>query len=675
MVDITADTATGTDIIDGDIYGTELNRNEPLEYLSGAVIPGLWTIYAEKMNTYSDGSYRTECNSFNAPTGANTKTVFAKVENLAAGVEYVIHWFDPNGTEIQTSVALTADSAANIYSSYVITSSSMSGTYKVTASNPLGTVTCCQNDFDVVVPASMVATFTLPTTATVGQDFVASFTFINEGGAAIESATLGGTVTLRGTATDTIGNNIGVDSVWLQIIPNSDGTTFAPTMNDVKLWVDNGYEVYQNTSGNKITSVTGSTASGANYYIKATFSGSAWNLKINGKSEFNPASGSTKNIAYRIYAKDKDGNLSNYEQQYSIFDSDNPVISELYLRQYSNNDAGNGNVVASQAYEDDMWVKGTWWLCGKVQDTQGLSSLTVDGNAQTIKGTANAEEEFKYKLETGGTNNAGSVSVTIEAQDKVDQGATPHKAERTLTINFDNKAPELITSGSAYKIDSAVRNSNGFYSFGSQVTEDAVSGSAQSGFSYLAFWFERNISGGKHVVYDVMRSKSNSEVTYSGLTEENGLMWKSTTVTRDDSALGTLKVSAKDENIHVGGLCKIGGTIYIISSVSSDGKTININGQPEKSYTTALFAIANVVDNTIESARGAKSSADGQYGYYTTISNDDGDHMVESVEKSGTTWTWEANINSQNIADGTVTLHYVAFDKAGNYKEGTVSGM
>ena len=220
MVDITADTATGTDIIDGDIYGTELNRNEPLEYLSGAVIPGLWTIYAEKMNTYSDGSYRTECNSFNAPTGANTKTVFAKVENLAAGVEYVIHWFDPNGTEIQTSVALTADSAANIYSSYVITSSSMSGTYKVTASNPLGTVTCCQNDFEVVVPASMVATFTLPTTATVGQDFVASFTFINEGGAAIESATLGGTVTKIGAGTATL-------------IPPAAGREFDPQYSDV----------------------------------------------------------------------------------------------------------------------------------------------------------------------------------------------------------------------------------------------------------------------------------------------------------------------------------------------------------------------------------------------------------------------------------------------------------
>ena len=48
--------------------------------------------------------------------------------------------------------------------------------------------------------------------------------------------------------------------------------------------------------------------------------------------------------------------------------------------------------------------------------------------------------------------------------------------------------------------------------------------------------------------------------------------------------------------------------------------------------------------------------------------------MVESVSKSGTSWNWEANINSQNMADGSVILHYAAFDNAGNYVEGSVRG-
>ena len=173
-----------------------------------------------------------------------------------------------------------------------------------------------------------------------------------------------------------------------------------------------------------------------------------------------------------------------------------------------------------------------------------------------------------------------------------------------------------------------------------------------------------------------MRSKANSEINYAALTSDSGLMWKSVSVGRSSSSLGTLTLSALDPNIHVGGLCKIAGSIYLISSVSADGLTIGIDGQPE--YTaateTALFAIANVVNNNVESGSGTKSTTDGLYGYYSSISNDDGDHMVESVSKSGTSWNWEANINSQNMADGSVTLHYAAFDNAGNYVEGSVRG-
>ena len=530
--------------------------------------------------------------------------------------------------------------------------------------------------------------------------------------------TLGGEISLRGIATDDYGNTIGVDSVWAQIISaiengydsstvTSTGTqtcgglsfvdtvtssgsgdstkyshaytlsSFAPTMHDVHQWIEKGYKVYTNITSDTPTQVTSASASdesGANYYIKATLSGSAWSLAINGRGEFDPDEGKLNPIAYRIFAKDKDNNLSRYQQQLSVYDSDTPVISGLYLRQYADNENGEGAVTASRAYQDDMWVKGTWWLYGTVEDTQGLSSLKVGPETskvnQTITGNAAAKETFNYLLSTG--SGVGSLALVIEASDK----ASPvHSIPKKLVINYDNTPPELVTSGSDFNISSTVQNSNGFYSFGSQVTENVVGSYSQSGFAYLAFWFERDITG-KHVVYDVMRSKANSEINYGALTSDSGLMWKSVSVGRSSSSLGTLTLSDLDPNIHVGGLCKIAGSIYLISSVSADGLTIGIDGQPE--YTaateTALFAIANVVNNNVESGSGTKSITDGLYGYYSSISNDDGDHMVESVSKSGTSWNWEANINSQNMADGSVTLHYAAFDNAGNYVEGSVRG-
>ncbi len=572
--------------------------------------------------------------------------------------------------------------------------------------------------------------------------------------------TLGGAITLRGSANDTKGANPGVDSVWVQIISSIDngydssaaasltsGTrtagglvfvdtvtstgsgenityshaytlnSFAPKIKDVKQWIDNGYQVYKDitTTDNPDTtavegpvgpvaktSVTGAdSADGSAYYIKANFSGSAWNLKINDHGEFNPDGGKLNPIAYRIFAKDKDDNLSSYEQRLSVYDSDNPVISNVYLRQYENNAAGTGDVTASRAYEDDMWVKGTWWLCGTVKDTQGLSKLEVGPATEKVNqnpsGSANTAETFKYKLGTG--SGVGKLTIVIEAADIANEGQNPHTTTKECVINYDNEDPELLeTTAANYNIKSTVQNSNGFYTFGSQVMENPVGNDAQSGFDYLAFWFEREITGtnGKHVVYDVMRQKTqtsgetvinSSEVawtdlaTFTNAEEARGLKWKSKTVTRSQTELGQLTLTGTDANIHVGGLCMLKGSVYMITSIETTGTgssattTIGINGQPEyEASQTAYFAIANVVNNTVEAGSGAKSTADGMYGYYTQMSNDDGDHMIESVSKQGTTWTWEANINSQNIADGSIVLHYIAFDKAGNFITGQVDG-
>ncbi len=101
-----------------------------------------------------------------------------------------------------------------------------------------------------------------------------------------------------------------------------------------------------------------------------------------------------------------------------------------------------------------------------------------------------------------------------------------------------------------------------------------------------------------------------------------------------------------------------------------------MSGNPPEAVngTTALFAIGHVVDHsgteTEGSAKYTNKTAYG-YGYYNNSSDDDGDLMIEKV--SGTTRTlWYGLINSRNIEDGDITIHYVAFDKAGNMAYGHV---
>ena len=493
-----------------------------------------------------------------------------------------------------------------------------------------------------------------------------------------DGETLGGAVTLLGTASDTIGIKIGINYVWVQIMSGTNNLAATPSVDDVNLWIGKGYKVYTNINKNPTQVTSDISSNPENYYIQANVSGSSWSLKINGNNEFSPLPGSKKEIVYRVYAQDNDNNLSKYQTQYSIFDADNPVLSDLYLRQYSDNETGTGEITASRPYEDDMWIKGDWWLCGTVKDTQGIASLKVGEEKITVSGELDKKEEFKYKISTTGSN-AGNKTISIVAEDK----ATPsHTTKKDCSINYDNKEP---VSNVPVIANNKIQNANGFFTFSAEVKEDAVSGAAQSGFKYLAFYFTRRIKVNDNVyydiVYDIMRSKTdekNSAINTSGLTKgKDGLFWKELSITRDPANLAIITLSAADENIHTGGLCKIGGSIYMIKN--ANGTTIELDGSPEMpagvTSQEALFAIANVVNNNIESGNGTKSTSADSYGYFESISNDDGDHMVESVLKTGTTWKWEANINSRNIPDGEVTLHYVAFDAAGNYSAKEITGL
>lgn len=532
---------------------------------------------------------------------------------------------------------------------------------------------------------------------------------------------LGGNITLRGSTDDPNGT---VESIWIQVISrknhlttetgaltydtvneadiNKDTkiTNFAPTLNDVKFWINNKdknkYTVWalsDSADPVELTLSNYASKNPANCYIKANHSAgsSSWNLNINYNKEYNPPTGTLNPVAYRVIAQDNDKKISRPVLQISKFDADTPVFSKFYLVQYSDNENGTGSIVASREYEDYMWVRGKWWLKGSVSDPDKINECLVD--SQDFADGTETDVEFKYPLntDTGVGLLNGKSGLYIEAMD-----ATDNKATAILYINYDNTPPELLgANDSSYKISPVVINSSDFYRIEAKAKESASGeNSSQSGLNHVAFYFmRRDLSKATEVdtVYNpTLKRSSSAAATVSASTKllsagtaadgevvyDQGLYWIKKTVTRTKNSPNVLNFTT-DSNIMTGGLVQFAGTIYFIDSRSDSSVTLSgiplYDSEAETlSDESAYFALALVVDNDREEeGSGEKNDA----GYYRTINRSDGDAIVENIKTDSSGYTWNAEIVAKNIPDGPIELHYVAFDKAGNYSIGIMGNM
>lgn len=508
-----------------------------------------------------------------------------------------------------------------------------------------------------------------------------------------DSETMGEDIKIYGGAKAKDINHPTIQDVFAQIAVREstagDITSF-PTADDWNFLSGKGYAVVKMSDGSAWTG----SGDPAEYAIRSTVNGSSWSIKLNENGKINPPTGKTYNAAIRVKAYDG-ANYSEEEVKKFKIDGDNPSLKDLYLEQFGA-DGSSATATAQRDYKEGVYVTGKWFLTFELTDGQGMGLVKI-GKAATpldaakpanivtyfengkpnlgqnvVTGTPDSEGIYKtvsVKLPLETDTGCGSQAVYVYFEDKGGKGGA--QVAKSYVVSFDNEKPRLAAQDdSDYSISTSVQQSDGWYSFGSKVSEENASdGTKQSGFERLAFYFTRG-SGASMEIFDPMISKGaagNRRAT-TGLTFEDGLYWKATTVARSDANLNMLTLSAKDDNVHTGGLAKLGGSIYRIKSVSDDGLSVEIEGQPESSYTAALFAIANVVDNEInEGASGVRRTTAG-YGYgYNDPTNDDGDLMIETLTQNGTSWLWNASIYSKNIADGKVNIHYVAYDKAGNY--------
>ncbi len=563
-----------------------------------------------------------------------------------------------------------------------------------------------------------------------GDRPVVNYTYPAQGG-----DTLGGKVTIYGTAEDTLGDNPGVRSVWVQMISDTHWnanhsatvsssdygnytkddsnniTAFNIQADDLYYMKEKGYSVYNmnayipedanthiewNGTSGTYTDSNGQThnysASPSDYAALATLSGTAWLLDLNGNKEFDPDTSSQENpenngLALRVYARDGDGKFSINNDRYVQFDANKPVISNLKLVRYENN-----NEVASQMYGNNVFLKDEWWLTGDVEDGDMIGELTVGGkklvettNSEiNIKTQTDASAEFetnekkkvsfKYKLGTGTPNSVGVKTLTIFAKDAA--GGTPNEQEQVITVKYDNRAP-VLADGDEREINAKVQQRDGFYAMRSKAREQKVDGADQSGFAYTAVYFKRvytNAANAEVVkLYDVLQKRDDAEISNSSVNFDNktNLYWFTKNLSEDTNDTMTIKMN-DTSNIHVNSLVRIHGAYYLVKSIAAN-TSITLDRNVPAGQNTAEIALAAIADNT-DPENPATGATITDSGYYNNIDRDDGDHMVESVNKSDTTWTWDAYICSKNIPDGPIEVHYVVFDKAGNCAHDSVSG-
>ena len=544
---------------------------------------------------------------------------------------------------------------------------------------------------------------------------------------------LSGTIRVYGYASAAIGR---VEATYLQIDPDYDGTwktTEVANDTTANTWRKALKDAITGTKANYPIEKIGSHNL---YGIKAEGTGN-WNLSINGYNEFDPDSG-TRTIAIRIYALSESGKVSEPYTQVLKIDPNAPHIGatdddvdesnttfasrkyRLQIVDFNTNKVGDFTEFSeTKAYKAEMWMKGQKYLIASVYDDSGIKTITLNEKIQGVakkvlvdEGTAKTDavieshvtgqdktirvspvtcgyagmKNFNICIPLPTGSGSGSLEWELEA---VEDSTNNNRCKETIIINYDNTAPKLGTSGhDKYGIDADIHQSNGFYTMKGWAT-DADGDNKVSGMMGVAFYFMRrgssstrvydpmykdNYAAGKHNYVDVTGAKP------SGITYSNGLFWKHKAVTvTSSSKLESVLTVAADDNIHKGGLALIGGTIYRISDVS--GTTVKVEGQVSLAETSADFALALVVDNLTKKEKTdgrtkITTSTDYGYGYYDAHDTaDDGDLMVEDWDGTSVEGQWTAIINSANIPDGPIELHYVAFDKSQNYAVGIVGNV
>lgn len=489
-------------------------------------------------------------------------------------------------------------------------------------------------------------------------------------------ATTSGVVTIYGGAID----NISVAEVRVQIDANNDGKFDADDYTEIKTNWNSNDDVKARLNG-----------SGENWYILANGTNS-WKLNVD--SGCITEKDKAKSLRIRVKAFDNDGNSRDWTEPVTVkIDDETPVIRNLKLVQYGKGvtPTDTSDPVTEKEYIAGMYISnksvdtnGEWYFVAEVADNQNVSTIefdkinssdstvNIDLGLSDIQNLTTKEYELRIPLKTSET---GRINYKITARD-----ANTGFATANMLINIDSTAPSLYntsnteTTSPAEQLrlkslgkmlgtgvdNSTVVNSNSYFTLGDVVSESG------SGLEYIAFYFERN-GKTENRVYNPMFKIGNKSVISTTKTDgavyinEDGLAalyLQSATRNSEDS----FELTSKNGNARIGGLVKIAGNYCRITGVS--GTTVKFAPTVSTKFTEVELILAQVVDHQITESPGSEENE---------VINDDGDGMVESIQQIGSSYNWQASINSLNIPDGTINICVAAIDKAGNITHGKIA--
>ena len=481
-------------------------------------------------------------------------------------------------------------------------------------------------------------------------------------------AILGKSADFAGTAKD----NKNVAAVYIQFDLNGDGVYDST---DKNLFVEQNDDVTVYTASELNFSKDGAILAADKDW---------WGVKVSGETSWNGSftlpetKSETTNWQVRACAVDdeniaglwSDGSATNAAGSNSVkfrVDDAAPKIglSTLYV--------SNSN--GTKAYSSDMYVSnsaGEWKLVVSLEDAD--SGINIDKttiNVRLPSGSSVNVTDFK-KTETGDVtyetvtyhnyqieiplnlSSEGTVTYTIRTQDN-SKAALSTSANYSFTV--DNTAPKVgKVSFNSEELDMRkLYNSNKTAEISSDV-EDSI-----SGMESLNFFFER---GGKYYV-PFAGGSAGSWKMVSAEGKNFALVDGMPAVTASGSGNAkentfTITDTTNTDFVRAGGIVKIGGSYYNITSVS--GTTVTFDGTLATDVKEAIFPYALSVNYNTTNTNEKDSWSGEKY----SVSGDDGDGLVEGVTKTGGRWTCTAALLSDALEDGTAVLHAVAIDAAGN---------
>lgn len=496
-------------------------------------------------------------------------------------------------------------------------------------------------------------------------------------------ATVGGSLTIIGTATD----DSGVKEVQVQLDVNGDGIFDEDDYNIIKTWTASDGTPSMQLGTNYIDDDT-------DWYITATGTNS-WKLLVPTMKIAENTTLAEKEMSLRVRAWDNDKHTRGWGKTVKVkIDVKAPQVENVALVQYKSGSSGETSV--SRTYSSGMYITKPetgkdWYLTGTISSTS-LSSVTINSDAESVN---KISYEAKDPSVTADGKYTFSAPVTIIGDGKTSatinvSGESGYTTTYPVLFSVDSQAPQMYSTDGSLAADkttslrltsggknvdesNAVVNSNVVYTFGDVVEERG------SGLNYIAFYFKRipdDTVNGRIRVYNPMFNTDGdnrtdidtekTEGTSSGdvYINSDGLpvMYMKDAERSTETSFSHSSISG-NKNIRVGGLIKLGGSYVRISSVNKDEVTF----APSKaeSFTEAEFVYAQIVDHEITEGPTGDD--------YKNVSNDDGDEMIETLKAEGFKYTWTASIFSDRIPDGPVEIHVVTIDKAGNINRGSIA--